>query len=214
MLKECYPAENSQHLASSQQLDDTQATEEPAVPDAEDLLIFGTQEVLPPAPRARTGSTGTQPWKVELQRYLAAPKAQFSADILKWWDFYELEYPHLAKVARDYAGIPGSSAPSERVFSRAGDLITKKRNRLAPETADSIMCPRYCLGMPEVTQRERTRVDNSLEDGTEAELLVDHYLPEDDNLGQGDGNMGIPTEEELDLLVDEDMGVLVDALQE
>jgi hypothetical protein len=33
-------------------------------------------------------------------------------------------------------------------------------------------------------------------------------------LGQGDGYMGIPTEEELDLLVDEDMGVLVDELQE
>jgi hypothetical protein len=45
---------------------------------------------------------------------------------------------YLAKVARDYAGIPGSSVPSARVFSRAGDLITNKRNRLAPESADSI----------------------------------------------------------------------------
>jgi hypothetical protein len=68
--------------------------------------------------------------------------------------------------------------------------------------------------MPEVTQEERTRFDNSLEDGTEAEFLVDHYLPEDDNLGQGDEYMSIPTEEELDVLVDEDMGVLVDELQE
>jgi hypothetical protein len=34
-----------------------------------------------------------------------------SSDILKWWDFHELEYPHLAKVARDYAGIPRSSVP-------------------------------------------------------------------------------------------------------
>jgi hypothetical protein len=104
-------------------------------------------------------------------------------------------------------GIPGSSAPSERVFSQAGDLITKKRNRLAPETADSIMCFRYWLGMPEVTQEERTRFHNSLEDGTEAEFLVDHYLPEDDNLG--DRHMGILTEEDMDLLVDEDMGMLV-----
>jgi hypothetical protein len=146
--------------------------------------------------------------------FCAAPKAPFSADILKWWDFHELEYPHLAKVARDYAGIPGSSAPSERQFSRAGDLIAKKRNRLSPETADSIMCLRYWLGMPEVTQEERTRFDNSLEDGTEAEFLVDHYLPEDDNLGQGDGYMGMANQEELDRLVDEDMGELVDELQE
>jgi hypothetical protein len=209
MLKEYYPADNSQYLASSQ-LDDTQTPEEPGVPDAEDILIFGSQDAVPPAPGARTGNcTGTQPWKVELQRYLAAPKASFTADILKWWDFHELEYPHLAKVARDYAGIPGSSAPSERVFSRAGDLITKKRNRLAPETADSIMCLRYWLGMPEVTQEERTRFKNSLEDGTEAEFLVDHYLPADDNLG--DGHMGNLTEEDMDL--DEDMGVFVDEVE-
>jgi hypothetical protein len=86
------------------------------------------------------------------------------------------------------------------------------RERLAPETADSIMCLRYWLGMPEVTQEERTRFDNSLEDGTEAEFLVDHYLPEDDNLG--DGHMDILTEEDMDLLVDEDMGMLVDDVQE
>jgi hypothetical protein len=185
MLKEYYPAE------TSSQLDDTQAPEEPGVPDPEDLLIFGSQEAVPPAPGARSS---TPLWKVELQRYLAAPKAPFSADILKWWDFHELEYPHLAKVARDYAGIPGSSVPSEHVFSRAGDLITKKRNRLAPETADSIMCLRNWLGLPEITQEERMHFEDALEDGMENEFLVDHYLPEDDD--------------------DEDMGILVDDVQE
>jgi hypothetical protein len=64
--------------------------------------------------------------------------------------------------------------------------------------------------MPEVTQEERTRFENSLEDGTEAEFLVDHYLPADDNLG--DGHLGNLTEEDMDL--DEDMGMLVDDVQE
>jgi hypothetical protein len=139
---------------------------------------------VPPAPGTRsTGST--QPWKQELERYLVAPKAALSADILKWWDFHELEYPHLARVARVYAGIPGSSVPSGRVFSRAGDLITKKRNRLAPETADSIMCLRYWLGLPEVSEDERKRFEDSLEDGKAHEFLVDHYLPEDDGPAPG-----------------------------
>jgi hypothetical protein len=48
-----------------------------------------------------------------------------SSDVLKWWDLHELEYRPLAKVARDYAGIPGSSVPSER---RAGDV--GRRNEL------------------------------------------------------------------------------------
>jgi hypothetical protein len=42
---------------------------------------------------------------------------------------------------------------------------------------------------------------------------VDHYLPEDDNLGQGDGYMGMANQE-LDRLVDEGMGEPVDELQE
>jgi hypothetical protein len=94
-----------------------------------------------------------------------------SSDVLKWWDLHELEYPHLAKVARDYAGIPGSSVPSERVFSRAGDLITKKRNRLAPESADSIMSLRYWLGLLEITEDERKHFEESLEDGKAHEFL-------------------------------------------
>jgi hypothetical protein len=151
------------------------------------------KEPVPPAPGARrTGST--QPRKQELQRYLAAPKAALSADILKWWDFHELEYPHLARVALDYAGVPGSSVPSERVFSRAGDPITKKRNRLAPETAASIMCLRYWLGLPEASEDERKRFEDSREDGRAHESLVDHYLPEDDGPGDEDhGNGSVNT---------------------
>jgi hypothetical protein len=115
--------------------------------------------------------------------------------------------PHLAKVARDYAGIPGSSVPSERVFSRAGDLITKKRNRLAPESADSIICLRYWLGLPEITEDEITRFEGSQEEGQEHEFLVDHYLPEDD--GPGNEDAGVLDITGLLEDIDEDMGTLV-----
>jgi hypothetical protein len=82
------------------------------VPDPEDLLIFGRQDAVQPTPRAGARLAGNQqPWKLELEHYLVAPKAAMSSDILKWWDIHELKYPHLAKVARDYAGIPGSSVP-------------------------------------------------------------------------------------------------------
>ncbi len=51
-------------------------------------------------------------------------------DPLNWWKLKELEYPRLVVLARRYLAIPASSASSERVFSTASDIVTKKRNRL------------------------------------------------------------------------------------
>jgi hypothetical protein len=43
---------------------------------------------------------------------------------------------------RDYAIIPATLAPSERVFSTASNLITKKRTRMASETIRYVICLR------------------------------------------------------------------------
>jgi hypothetical protein len=41
---------------------------------------------------------------------------------------------------RDYAAIPATLAPSERIFSTASNLITKKRTQIASETIKYIIC--------------------------------------------------------------------------
>jgi hypothetical protein len=79
---------------------------------------------------------------------------------------------------------------SERVLSKAGDLISEKRNRLAPGTADTFMCLRYWLGLPEITEEAKKRFEQSQEDGKENEFLVEHYLPEDDGDDGDDGDNG------------------------
>jgi len=42
-------------------------------------------------------------------------------------------------MARDLLGIPATSTPAERMFSRAGLMYTKGRNRLLGEIADALM---------------------------------------------------------------------------
>ena len=59
---------------------------------------------------------------------------------LQYWRINENKFPVLARTARNYLFILAISAPSERIFSRGGDIITKKRNRLTKNTFNQIMC--------------------------------------------------------------------------
>ena len=63
-------------------------------------------------------------------------------DILKYWASKQYEYPVLAAIAKDHLAVPATSADSERVFSVGGDIVTKKRNRLAPSTLRYLICLR------------------------------------------------------------------------
>ncbi|KAF8644227.1 hypothetical protein AX14_009480, partial [Amanita brunnescens Koide BX004] len=70
----------------------------------------------------------------ELHEYLAAPLDDFTEDVIRWWGFHQSSYPTLAKIARDYLAIQGSSVPAEHAFSSAGLTDTVQHNRLSPET--------------------------------------------------------------------------------
>jgi hypothetical protein len=85
--------------------------------------------------------------KDEFAKYLTAPltpnpKGQIF-DILEWWKLRQKEYPILSMVARDYLGIPASSAFVERVFSRAGHLLSDDRLSMKEDTIREIMCVDY-----------------------------------------------------------------------
>jgi hypothetical protein len=49
-----------------------------------------------------------------------------TSDPLKWWKEKKSSLPRLAKLACTYLAIPSTSVPSERLFSSAGNTLTKK----------------------------------------------------------------------------------------
>jgi hypothetical protein len=58
---------------------------------------------------------------------------------LEWWKVNHKEYPHIWKVAEQILAIPATSAPSERVFISAANIVEKKRVRLKPENVDVLV---------------------------------------------------------------------------
>jgi hypothetical protein len=56
-------------------------------------------------------------------------------DPLVWYKEIGHQFPMVARLARRLLAIPASSAPAERIFSVSGNVITKKRARLDPDTA-------------------------------------------------------------------------------
>jgi hypothetical protein len=52
------------------------------------------------------------------------------------------DFPIITLMARDYIAIPATSAPSERVFSVAGNLITKKWTKISSENVQYVLCLR------------------------------------------------------------------------
>ena len=86
----------------------------------------------------------------ELTEYRALPRIDMRetlengekgkySDPLFWWKNREKNFPTLSKIAKKILCIPGTSAPSERVFSVAGLTITKLRAKLDCENASCLI---------------------------------------------------------------------------
>lgn len=75
----------------------------------------------------------------EMDVYEAANSPELNVGILEWWAHNERKYPRLAKLARRVLAIPASSAAPERNFSRAGYIVSERRNRLAPSNVENIL---------------------------------------------------------------------------
>ena len=75
--------------------------------------------------------------KIDLKKKLSDDKFDLSF-LSSWWKKHENKFPYLSGAVKAILCIPATSVNSERAFSTATDLITKKRNRLDPRTVEKL----------------------------------------------------------------------------
>ena len=83
--------------------------------------------------------TGKSAIDVELSRYIEGPLCDRKSDPLNWWKENEMNFPNIAKLAKTYLAIPATSVPSERVFSKAGEIVSARRASIKSKNVDMIL---------------------------------------------------------------------------
>lgn len=72
----------------------------------------------------------------DIDTYLSLPKVGLDDNPLVWWKQHASSFPGLSIMAKKYLCMQGSSVPSERVFSKGGNVVNKKRCALLPKNAE------------------------------------------------------------------------------
>ena len=66
----------------------------------------------------------------ELSLYLKGPLTDLEANPIKYWTDMAKAFPDLSKIALKYLSVVATSVTCERLFSKAENIMTEKRNRL------------------------------------------------------------------------------------
>lgn len=81
--------------------------------------------------------------KSEAKRYLELPAPPMNTDTLEWWAANEIcNFPALSVMARQYLGVPATSASAERLFSIAGRAFDDLRQGMKEQMLEMLMWAR------------------------------------------------------------------------
>lgn len=87
----------------------------------------------------RTTLTSNTTAQTLINQYISLPLEKRSSIPLDFWIKHQSLLDSLFKIAVKYSIIPATSVPSERVFSKAGEIMSAKRNRLDPKNLDVLI---------------------------------------------------------------------------
>lgn len=74
-----------------------------------------------------------------MRHFLASKVIDRTENPLEYFSKNKNVFPSLHELNKKYACIPATSVPSERVFSKTGQVTNNRRNRLDPNNLDKII---------------------------------------------------------------------------
>lgn len=83
--------------------------------------------------------------KLELRCYRESVKSDEAP--LTWWAKHEMQFPHIARIAKKLLCCPVTSVPSERLFSWTGFIVDKRHASLLPENVEKLACAKSWLSV-------------------------------------------------------------------
>ena len=86
-----------------------------------------------------TKVTGCITVQEEIEQYKTVTSIPVYDNPLQWWRVNQHKFPRLARYAKCLLSIPGTSVPSEWVFSVAGNVVTAQRACLKPDNVDTLI---------------------------------------------------------------------------
>ena len=150
------------------------AEEEPATDSQVDVLSINA---LTPLNKNVTCSVDTY-WKTKMpERYREQLESQ---GLLAYWKRNSEDgFQALGELAREVLATPASSTSSERLFSSAGHLLSKRRNALLDSSLEMLLFLRSNWTKPEqawMLARESKQIDEAAKKAILDDVLEDVYL--------------------------------------
>nr|XP_043069901.1 zinc finger BED domain-containing protein 4-like [Drosophila bipectinata] len=110
------------------------AVEPPVTPNAaEPLLKFLSSNI---EKKKRTKKVDVI---LVMRHYFEGINSDISSNPLEYWRSNESDQPALAKLAKKALCVPATSTESERMFSKAGQIISERRSSLKPNIVDQLL---------------------------------------------------------------------------
>jgi len=123
--------------SSAHQPEQQQAAAASAPQETQESLVWGDFDEQVAGLVTNTSSSAEA--VLEVRSYSEEPLQPRSSNPLLWWQNRALIYPRLTQVMLGRLCIVATSVPSERVFSKMGQIISEKKSRISPAKARQLM---------------------------------------------------------------------------